>query len=54
MPRLPEIADRCLWGSDWPSPGVADLRKNVEAFLALDLPDDARRKILSENAARLF
>jgi len=54
VPRLPEIADRCLWGSDWPSPGVADLRKNVEAFLALDLPDDARRKILSENAARLF
>jgi hypothetical protein len=54
VPRLVEIADRCLWGSDWPSPGVADLRRNVEAFLALDLPDDARRKILSENAARLF
>jgi predicted TIM-barrel fold metal-dependent hydrolase len=54
VPRLAEIADRCLWGSDWPSPGVTDLRKNVEAFLALDLTDDARRKILSENAARLF
>ena len=54
VPRLAEIADRCLWGSDWPSPGVADLRKNVESFLTLDLPDGARRKILSENAARLF
>jgi predicted TIM-barrel fold metal-dependent hydrolase len=54
VPRLAEIADRCLWGSDWPSPGVDDMRKNVEAFLTLDLPDDARRKILSENAARLL
>ena len=54
VPRLREIADRCLWGSDWPSPGVWDLERNVEDFLALDLPDEARRKILSENAARLF
>lgn len=54
VPRLREIADRCLWGSDWPSPGVWDLKRNVEDFLALDLPDDVRRKILSENAARLF
>jgi len=54
VPRLAEIADKCLWGSDWPSPGVADLRGNVEAFLALDLPDAARRAILWDNAARLF
>jgi uncharacterized protein len=54
VPRLAEIADRCLWGSDWPSPGVADLGKNVEEFLALDLTDAARRAILSGNAARLF
>jgi predicted TIM-barrel fold metal-dependent hydrolase len=54
VPRLAEIADRCLWGSDWPSPGVWDLKRNVEEFLALDLSDDARRKILSDNAARLF
>jgi predicted TIM-barrel fold metal-dependent hydrolase len=26
VPRLAELADRCLWGSDWPSPGVRDLR----------------------------
>ena len=54
VPRLAEIAERCLWGSDWPSPGVDDLRKNVEEFLALDLTDAARRAILSGNAARLF
>jgi predicted TIM-barrel fold metal-dependent hydrolase len=54
VPRLAEIAERCLWGSDWPSPGVTDVRKNVEEFLALDLPDAARRAILWDNAARLF
>jgi uncharacterized protein len=54
LPRLSEIADRCLWGTDWPSPGVRDLRGNVEEFLALGLTDAARRAILSENATRLF
>lgn len=54
VPRLAEIADRCLWGSDWPSPGVRDLRSNVDAFLTLNLSDAARRAILAGNAARLF
>lgn len=54
LPRLAEIADRCLWGSDWPSPGVTDVRKNVEEFLTLELPEAARRAILWDNAARLF
>jgi predicted TIM-barrel fold metal-dependent hydrolase len=54
VPRLAEVADRCLWGSDWPSPGVASPRRNVEEFLSLDLPDAARRAVLWDNAARLF
>ncbi|HEX4826432.1 MAG TPA: amidohydrolase family protein [Candidatus Polarisedimenticolaceae bacterium] len=54
VPRLTDLAGRCLWGSDWPSPGVEDLRRNVIDFLALDLPDDARRAILWENSARVF
>ena len=54
VPRLAEVADRCLWGSDWPSPGVTDVRKNVEDFLALELTESARRAILWDNAARLF
>ena len=54
VPRLAELADRCLWGSDWPSPGVVDLRRNVEEFLDLDLSDAARRAILWDNSARLF
>jgi len=54
VPRLNEVADRCLWGSDWPSPGVASPKRNVEEFLFLDLPDAARRAILWDNAARIF
>lgn len=54
LPRLPQVADRALWGSDWPGPGVPDLRKNVEEFLALPLNEDAKRGILDGNAGRLF
>jgi predicted TIM-barrel fold metal-dependent hydrolase len=54
VPWLTDVADRCLWGSDWPSPGVTSVRKNVEDFLALELPEPARRAILWDNAARLF
>lgn len=54
FPRLEEIADRVVWGSDWPSPGVASMRGNVEQFLALPLSDEAKQKILYDNAAKLF
>jgi predicted TIM-barrel fold metal-dependent hydrolase len=53
LPRLEEIADRCLWGTDFPSPGIASMRRNVDDFLTLPLPDGARRKILFDNAAAL-
>ena len=54
LPRLPEVADRVLWGTDWPSMGVRSMRQNVEEFLSLPLPDAVRRKILFDNAAALF
>ena len=54
FPRLEEIADRAIWGTDWPSPGVVSMTANVRSFLRLPLPDDARRTILSENALRLL
>ncbi len=54
VPRLAEIADKVLWGTDWPSPGVTSPRKNVEAFRALGYGQDVERKVLWENAARLF
>jgi predicted TIM-barrel fold metal-dependent hydrolase len=45
FPRLPEIGDRVVWGTDWPSPGVSDLRRNLDRFLKLPLPADLKDKI---------
>ncbi len=54
FPRLEEIKDKVLFGTDWPGPGVPDVRGNIEQFLALPLSEAARRMILYDNAARLF
>ena len=54
FPRLVEIADKAVWGTDWPSPGIASMRRNADQFLALPLDDGVRRQILYDNAARLF
>ncbi|NUO81658.1 amidohydrolase [candidate division KSB1 bacterium] len=54
VPRLAEIANKTLWGTDWPSPGVRDMRRNVEDFLALPIPQETKAAILSENALRLL
>jgi len=54
FPRIEDIADKVLWGTDWPGPGVPDVRGNIEKFMALPIAEPARRKILYENAARLF
>jgi uncharacterized protein len=54
FPRLAEVADKVLYGSDWPAPGVRSMGDNLRAFRALDLPEDAFRKILTENARKVF
>lgn len=54
LPRLEELAHRCLWGTDYPSPGVISMRGNVEDFLALPLSEAAKQRILWDNAAALI
>jgi predicted TIM-barrel fold metal-dependent hydrolase len=54
FPRVADLAEKVLWGTDWPSPGVTSPKKNVEQFRALGLGEEVERKILWENAARLF
>jgi predicted TIM-barrel fold metal-dependent hydrolase len=54
VPRLASIADKVLWGTDWPSPGVASIRRNIEDFRALGLGEEVERKVLWENASRMF
>src|SRR5262245_19985990 len=54
LPRLEELSDRCLWGTDYPSPGIASMKRNVEDFLSLPLSDAAKEKILWSNAVRVI
>lgn len=54
FPRIEEIADKVLWGTDWPGPGVPAIRGNIEQFRKLPISESAQRKILYDNAARLF
>ena len=51
---LEQLADRCIWGSDWPGPGVPGMKANVDAFLGLGLSETANRAILHDNAAKLM
>lgn len=54
LPRLESLAAQCVWGTDYPSPGVISMKKNVEDFLALPLSETARERILWSNAAALI
>jgi predicted TIM-barrel fold metal-dependent hydrolase len=54
FPRIEEIADKVLFGTDWPGPGVPGVRGNIEKFRALPISPQAQQKILYDNAARLF
>jgi len=54
LPRLDEIAGKTLWGTDWPSPGVTDMRRNSDDFLALPISQQMKEAILYENALRLL
>lgn len=54
FPKLAELERKLLWGSDWPSPGVTRMRKNVDQFLALPLPESLTRAALETNPERLL
>jgi len=54
FPRLEEIATKTLFGTDWPGPGVHDIRKNLEEFRALSVSEAAKRQILEQTAAQMW
>ncbi len=54
FPRLEEVAEKTLFGSDWPGPGVPGIAENLAAFRALPLSEGAKARILGDNAAKLF
>jgi len=54
FPRLDEIAHKTLFGTDWPGPGVPDVKTNLDQFNSLALSEEMRRQILSKTAASLW
>lgn len=54
FPRLEEIADKVMFGSDWPSPGIPGMGVNANGIKQLPLKDETKRKILYDNADRLL
>jgi uncharacterized protein len=54
FPRIEEIAEKTIWGTDWPSPGIKSMRQNVDQFRALPLKAESQRRILYDNALRVF
>jgi len=54
FPWLERVADRAIFGSDWPGPMVLDVGQNVRDFYALPLSEETKRKVLRDNAQRLF
>jgi len=54
FPRLGDFADKVLYGSDWPAPGVPALREIVTGVESLPLPPAAMARIMGGNARKLF
>jgi uncharacterized protein len=54
FPRLEEIAAKTLFGTDWPGPGVPEIKQNLEDFRALPLSEPSREQILSRTALSIW
>ncbi len=54
FPRLAEIAHKTLFGSDWPGPGVRDIREALDTFRALPLSEETKQRILGQTALTIW
>lgn len=54
FPRVQEIASKTLFGTDWPSPGVKDIKQNINEFRSLPLPEEVKEQILSKTALTIW
>ncbi|MFX1509437.1 MAG: amidohydrolase family protein [Promethearchaeota archaeon] len=52
FPQLEIIADKVLFGSDWP--GILSIAENIEAIRNLDIGERAKTQILGKNAIKLL
>lgn len=54
FPRLEEIEDKVLFGSDWPGPHVPGIREEIEAIRALPLRKEFLENLFVRNARKVF
>lgn len=54
FPRLEEIAMQTLFGTDWPGPGVPEIKQNLEDFRALPLSDAVKQQVLEKTALTIW
>ncbi len=52
FPELERVADKVIYGSDWP--GVPSIKENLQAIQGLPLRSETKQKILGGNAARVL
>ncbi|MBU1276054.1 MAG: amidohydrolase family protein [Proteobacteria bacterium] len=52
FPELERLADKVVYGSDWPT--VPTIKENIHAVRDLKIAEPSKRKILGENAAKLL
>ncbi|MFQ6126309.1 MAG: amidohydrolase family protein [Candidatus Heimdallarchaeota archaeon] len=52
FPKLEKLADKFIFGSDWP--GVPSIKKNIKIIRELPLSSETKRKILGQNALRIL
>jgi len=52
FPELERVADKVIFGSDWP--GMPYIKRNIEIIRGLPLKDETKDKILGGNAARIL
>ncbi len=54
FPRLDTVAHKTMFGSDWPGPGVEDIKQNLDDFRALGISEEAKEQILRGTAALIW
>lgn len=54
LPDLPRLADKCLWGTDWPGPGVPSLGDNLTDLLSLGFDAGLLKTVLHDVPEHLF
>jgi predicted TIM-barrel fold metal-dependent hydrolase len=52
FPELERVADKVIFGSDWP--GMPHIKRNIELIRGLPLKEETKEKILGGNAARIL